>query len=184
MSNIIFKNNRIYIREVKISESKIITKWKKDPLVKKMALSPDMKISLRNQRDDIKRALKSKSDLYSIIVIKKTDKPIGYIRINWFGYAHRLAWLRFALGEERDKGYAKEALICFLNFLFKKGAHRVDAEVYEFNKVSYYLLKSLGFKKEGVRRKAYFDGRNFVDVLMFGLLKKDFIKKRKTKEVW
>lgn len=176
MPNILCESKRIYLRKVRVSDAPVIVKWKKDPLVKRMALSPDVKISLKNQKGDVKRALKSKSELYCIIVLKEIDKPIGYIRINWFGYKHCFTWLRFALGEERGKGYAKEALRCFLNFPFKKGTHRVDAEVYEFNHASIYLLKSLGFKKEGVRREAHFDGKRFVDVLVFGLLVDNFIK--------
>lgn len=170
------ESKRIYLRKVRLSDVSAIVKWKKDPFVKRMALSYDTKITQNNQKIDVKKALKSKSELYSIIVLKEKNKPIGYIRINWFGGAHRFAWLRFALGEERGKGYAKEALRCFLGFLFNKGTHRVEAEVYEFNKASFYLLKSLGFNKEGIKHEAHFDGKRFVDVVVLGLLKHDFIK--------
>jgi len=176
MPNILCESDRIYLRKVRILDVPVIVKWKKDPFVRRMALGSDIKISIKNQKIDVKRALKSKSELYFIIVLKEINKAIGYIRINWFGGAHHFAWLRFALGEERGKGYAKEALRCFLDFLFKKGTHRVDAEVYEFNKVSLCLLKSLGFKKEGLKREAHFAGKRFADVAVLGLLKNDFKK--------
>ncbi len=88
--------------------------------------------------------------------------------------ARECAWLRFALGEKRGQGYAKDALRSFLDFLFTEGTHRVEAEVYEFNTVSLGLLESLGFKKEGLKRKAHFDDARYVDVWVLGLLDEDW----------
>jgi RimJ/RimL family protein N-acetyltransferase len=78
------------------------------------------------------------------------------------------------MGKERGKGYAKDGLKCCLKHFFKQGMHRVDAEVYEFNKVSKGLLKDLGFKEEGVRRQAYSDNERFWDILVFGLLESEW----------
>ncbi len=52
--------------------------------------------------------------------------------------------------------------------------HRVEAEVYEFNEASLHLLTSLGFKREGVKRQAHFDGEAYCDIVVMGLLAKDF----------
>ena len=139
-----------------------------------MALNPCIEISEEEEKKEIDKAIKSNRELYLIIIKKKNSSPIGYIRINWLDNSYRFGWLRFALGEKRGKGYSKDALQCLLTYLFKKGTHRMDAEIYEFNKISLSLLTNLGFKKEGIRRKAHFDGKNYHDIVILGLLKEDF----------
>ncbi|WP_142413759.1 GNAT family N-acetyltransferase [Hathewaya massiliensis] len=52
----------------------------------------------------------------------------------------------------------------------------MDAEVYKFNEISFKLLQSIGFKHEGTRREAYYENKNFADVLVLGLLKEDFLE--------
>ncbi|MCK4395426.1 GNAT family N-acetyltransferase [candidate division WOR-3 bacterium] len=173
MTKYFCEGNKVYLREVQLSDVSLIVEWKNDALIQKMALDPDVKISFENQERDVKKAIECDKEFYLIIVVKETEQPIGYIRIDWMDNAREYAWLRFALGEKRGQGYAKDALRNFLDFLFTEGTHRVEAEVYEFNTVSLGLLESLGFKKEGLKRKAHFDGARYVDVWVLGLLEEE-----------
>jgi RimJ/RimL family protein N-acetyltransferase len=106
--------------------------------------------------------------------VKETDRPVGYVRINWMDGDQEGAWLRFAMGEERGKGFMKDALRAYLGHLFEGGAHRVDAEVYESNEVSLGLLESLGFVVEGRKREACRAGGRRLDMHVLGLLERDF----------
>ena len=103
------EGENVNLRRIQLKDAPLIRGWKLDPLVRRMALGPDARVSLASQRDDIERAVSSESELYLLIVLQKTHKPIGYVRINWLDECKRFAWLRFALGEERGKGYAKDA---------------------------------------------------------------------------
>jgi RimJ/RimL family protein N-acetyltransferase len=167
--------DKVTLRSVKLSDANIITKWKKDHFIKHMALDHDSKITLKNQRNDIKQAIESHNQIYLMITPNNGTDPIGYIRLNWMDNRKTIAWLRFALGEARGKGFGKDALSALLKHLFLSGLHRIEAETYEYNEKSINLLKYLGFKIEGVKRKAHFDGNNYRDILVFGLLKEDFI---------
>lgn len=169
------ESERLYLRDVEPADSSVIAKWKDEELVRKMSVGINTVITKENQEEDIKRSIKG-AQIYCIITVKETDKPISYIRINWLDNTENFAWLRFGLGAERGKGYSKEALISFINQLFKEGAHRIDAEVYGFNKISFSLLQSIGFKHEGTRREAYCENDNFTDIYVLGLLRSDFIK--------
>ncbi len=165
----------VYLRVVERSDAPLIAKWKRDPVVQRMALDPGVDVSFKKEGKDIKRALKSKDQLYLVVVKRDNEQPIGYVRINWLESSHRFAWLRFALGEHRGQGHAKDALQHFLARLFTDGAQRVEAEVYEFNEVSLGLLKGLGFKREGVKRHACFDGDRFHDIMVLGLLATEMV---------
>jgi RimJ/RimL family protein N-acetyltransferase len=139
-----------------------------------MALDPDSDVSPAKEAEDIGHALESGSQTYLIVVVRRTDRPVGYVRINWMDPSRRMGWLRFALGEQRGQGYAKDALRHLLRRLIAQGAHRMDAETYEYNEASIGILGSLGFKREGVKRQAHFDGERYRDVIAFGLLAEDF----------
>jgi len=172
---------KVRLRKVNLSDARTITRWKNDRFIKHMALNPHHKTTIAGERREIRNALKSKSQLYLIIALRKTDNPIGYIRINWLDKTKSNAWLRFALGKSRGKGFAADALYTLLRYLFSKNLHRVDAEVYKFNTRCIKLLHHLGFKTEGVRRKAHFDGTKYHDIVVLGLLKKDFDSKINTR---
>ena len=169
------QGNEIYLRPVKLADAAVLAKWKSDPFVQRMALDSDAdNISAAKEEEDVRRALDSGDQLYLIVVVRDTRQPIGYVRINWMDSFQRIAWLRFALGEHRGEGYAKDALKHFLRRLFAQGAHRVEAEVYEFNEACLHLLESLGFNQEGVKRQAHFDGDGYCDIIALGLLAEEF----------
>ncbi len=170
MSKVFCAGNRVYLRTVEVGDASVIAGWKRDPLVQRMALGPDVEVSTEEEMKDIERANDDNDQLYLVLVTKRIDHPIGYVRINWLDGSHRFAWLRFALGEQRGKGYAKDGLQALLRYLLTAGVHRVEAEVYEFNRVSLGLLEGLGFEREGVKRHAHFDGESYHDIVVLGLL--------------
>jgi ribosomal-protein-alanine N-acetyltransferase len=167
------RGDKVYLRPVQLSDVPLIVKWKKDPYIQRMTLYPGVEITAESQEQDIRRAVEA-DELYMIIVIKKTDTPIGYMRVNSWQGQPGCVWLRYALGEERGKGYGTDALKCFIRRLFDEGVHRFDTEIYAFNTVALAFLGKLGFIKEGVKRKAFFDGEKYVDLVVLGLLKEDF----------
>ena len=163
----------LYLRTVRPGDAADVARWKEDPLLRRMALGRTYRASEQGERDEIERALGSDREVYLLIVLREGDRSIGYVRINWIDGDSRLAWLRFALGERRGEGHAQRALRCLLEHLFARGLHRVDAEVYEFNETSLALLDRLGFRREGLKRRACHDGDDWRDVVAFGLLRDD-----------
>ncbi len=166
------ESQRLYLRGVELSDSSLLSRWKNDPLVREMSTGLDTVITPENEERDIRSSLE-RGQVYCIIILKGTDKPIGYVRADWMDDTRQFAWLRFGLGEERGKGYSKEALRSFVSELFRQGVHRIDAEVYDFNEVSRHVLQSVGFLHEGARREAHFQDGRFFDILVYGLLSSD-----------
>jgi RimJ/RimL family protein N-acetyltransferase len=165
----ILKSDHVYLRKVDPNDAELIANWKDDPFVKKMSIGTKTVISKENQKADIERSIENEQP-YFIIHLNENNKAIGYIRINWMDDHNLFAWLRFGLGEERGKGYAKEALTLYTNHLFRSGVHRIDAEVFAFNSVSFNLLKKIGFNHEGTKQEAHFDQNTFYDVYVLGML--------------
>ena len=165
-------SSKVNIRKITPTDSILIAQWKDDPLMREMSVGLDTTITVENQKTDIEKAISN--DLpYYIIESKATQKPIGYIRVDWMDDDCKFAWLRFGLGEHRGKGYCKEALKIFLDMLFDSGVYRVDAEVYEINKPSFHILTSLGFKHEGTKRDALYQNDMFNDIFVMGMVRTD-----------
>ncbi|MGG1574759.1 GNAT family N-acetyltransferase [Fictibacillus sp. NRS-1165] len=166
---------RLKIRDISVSDASVIAQWKSGPLFRKMSTGTATIINEGNQRRDIEKSSSSPNESYLMIIEKRSSLPVGYVRFNWMGGTRQYGWLRFGLGAESGKGYMQEALSGILDHLFDRETYRIDAEVYEYNKKSLKLLTALGFKKEGVRRQAYFDEDEYYDIYVLGLLRSDWI---------
>jgi [ribosomal protein S5]-alanine N-acetyltransferase len=143
-----------------------------------MALGPLTVIDPEDQRHDVERALSSDDEDYRIVCLRENEQSIGYIRANFMDEEKKIVWLRFALGSHRGCGYMKEALILFIGDSFKSGIDRIEAEVYETNERSRRLLECIGFIAEGSKRDAHHDGKRYVDVIVYGLLRKEWADER------
>lgn len=167
-------SERVILQAIKPEDSTIIALWKNQKLIREMSVGLETEITEINQRKDIQSSLDSNQP-YFLIIKKEGNNPIGYVRINWMDMSSKFAWLRFGLGEDRGNGYAKDALKLFIKILFDNGVHRIDAEVYCFNEISYNLMLKLGFKHEGTKREAHQSQEKYFDVYVMGILKEDFI---------
>ena len=164
---------RVSLRPVRPDDARIISVFKRDPLVKRMALGRGPDSTEAAELEQILAALDSDREDYLVIVDRTDNRSVGYIRLNWMDTGHRFAWLRFALGERRGRGLARDALGTLLRHLFAAGSHRVDAEVYIENERSQALLEGLGFLREGLKREANFNGDEYSDIITYGLLEED-----------
>jgi [ribosomal protein S5]-alanine N-acetyltransferase len=167
-------SSRVLLRSICAEDALLVVQWKSDPLVKTMALSHSTKIDIEGQKRDIESSISSEDQIYYVICLNKEKEPIGYIRVDLTDDERKYAWLRFALGTHRGQGYMKESLTVFISHLFANGIMRIDAEVYQSNIRSQRLLEKMGFTTEGRRREAHFNGQGYEDIVVYGLLKKEW----------
>lgn len=169
-----YNTKRLIIRPILLEDATIIAEWKQQSLMRKMSTGESAQITEKKELDDI---TKYEGSLDYMMICLKDQRPIGYCRVDWMNQDPKIAWLRFGLGQERQKGYMYEALEFWIQSLFDDGMVRMDAEVYDFNEASIALLKKLGFRQEGIRRQAHYDKEGAHDVLVMGLLKLDWSAK-------
>ena len=177
MRSAIIQGSSIYLRPVGLDDAVIIREWHNDPELKKLARVGEKKTTLKQEKEDIKAALKSSNQVYHLIIVKSDDNPIGFIRFNYIDKYSGNAWLRMTIGDKKSqgKGYAQDALHCYLKWMFNKlGIHRVTLECYSTNLRAIKFYKKIGFKKEGVLREAVFINKKYHDIISFGILRKDF----------
>jgi len=74
----------------------------------------------------------------------------------------------------RGRRLADEAAQLFQrHLLFDLGSHRLQLEIYGFNERAQQHAERAGFLREGVRRKAYWRNDEWVDGVIYGLVRED-----------
>jgi RimJ/RimL family protein N-acetyltransferase len=73
----------------------------------------------------------------------------------------------------RGRRVADEAARLFQRHLFDLGYHRLQLECYGFNERAIRHAERAGFVREGVRRRAYWRHGDWVDGVLFGLVRED-----------
>ncbi|PKR84943.1 GNAT family N-acetyltransferase [Heyndrickxia camelliae] len=118
-----------------------------------------------------------------VLAIRTIDdnQLIGYIELDGILWNQRTTWVSIAIGEEmnRGKGYGKEALELILQYAFHElNLRRVQLTVFSYNLSAIQLYKKSGFTYEGTYREFLErDGKTY-DMLLFGLLKKEWEQNR------
>lgn len=110
------------------------------------------------------------------IVLKESGELIGTIGIHNWNKRAKKAEIGYELHPDYwGKGLAKEAVEALLSHAFTElGLFRIGAVVYPANKTSSGMLKSMGFKEEGLLRAFLYQGGESHDALMFSLLKTEW----------
>jgi RimJ/RimL family protein N-acetyltransferase len=74
----------------------------------------------------------------------------------------------------RGRRLADEAAVIFQRHLLDQlGYHRLQLEIYGFNERALAHAERAGFIREGVRRKAYWRNGEWVDGVIYGLVRED-----------
>ncbi len=82
--------------------------------------------------------------------------------------------------EHRGKGYGTSAMNILLKYAFlERRLHKFNDCVLEGNEGSVKMMEKLGCVQEGVRRQVVYINGQYVDLILFGLTKDEFVEARK-----
>lgn len=114
-----------------------------------------------------------------LVGIFKDNQHIGNLTFYEISPQHKCLRVGISIGQVnlRGQGLAAEALRSGLNYAFRDaGYNRVEAGIYEANKASITLFESVGFKQEAVFKKRIFFEGQFIDMLLYVVLRDDFLR--------
>lgn len=106
-------------------------------------------------------------------VIEHGEGCIGAVAFEVVNRRSRVAQLHGLMLDPalRGRGLARAATRAFARHLFDElGYHRIELECYGFNERAIRHFEACGFVREGVKRKAYRRGDEWVDGVLFGAL--------------
>jgi RimJ/RimL family protein N-acetyltransferase len=142
-----------------------------------MALPPVKKVTKETDPDitmDINKPVFSIENL--------NGDYIGDIRFNAINERHGTFELGISIWKNyKNKGYAKAAVKTLLDYAFnERRLNKCNVNCIGCNIASISLLKSLGFKQEGIIREEFFFNGKFHDKILFGLTANEYNFQRTT----
>jgi len=111
-----------------------------------------------------------------VIIEKRTDSIIGDIGIHFLNTDNKQVEIGYTLDRDyHGKGYAKEALIRVIDYLFNDlKKHRITASIDPKNTASIKLVEKLGFRKEAHFIESLYLNEKWVDDAVFAILEKEW----------
>jgi RimJ/RimL family protein N-acetyltransferase len=114
------------------------------------------------------------------IIRREEGTHIGNIALDNIDYINRSAGLTILVGDKTTwgRGYGKEAarLICEHGFL-TLNLHRIAAGTFHNNIGFQKIAAYLGMVEEGRRRQAAYKNGRYLDIIEYGLLKDEFVRR-------
>lgn len=133
--------------------------------------------------NDFLRTISKKINLVNtwflfVIIDKVSAEIIGDVGIRFLH--DEQVEIRCTLKKQKQgKGYASEALKATINYLFNKlNKHRIIASIDYRNSKSIKLIDRLGFKKEGCFKESLFINGEWIDDIIYAMLKKEWKNKQ------
>jgi len=134
---------------------------------------------VKKQYEKLEKKIEEDKNLYHFMIrAKADDRLIGKAMINRIEWANGGCQIRLGIGsaDDRCKGYGTQAAKMLMRFVFAElNLFRVTANVAEYNAGAIALLKKLGFTEEVRRRQSLEREARRWDLLVFGLLKHEWL---------
>ncbi len=180
------KGDKVIIRPVKRSDIEYFLKWFNDPeVIQYLGLYvPMTEMAEEKFIEDLGSAAAGTRVMFVIETVVDTDnKPIGSIGLSNIHPKDYHAVFGIAIGEKDywSRGYGTEATRLIIHYGFEQlNLHRITSSAISFNERSLRLHLRVGFKEEGRQREANFKNGEYHDLVMFGLLRKEWQEMKNT----
>ena len=132
------------------------------------------------QKETVKEWIKSGREQNAksrvVFAIRQNEDLVGTIQLHSIDPYQRKAQLGVYIGESknRNNGFGFISCSLLIDYAFNGlDMRKIGLEVLSVNRNAIALYEKLGFKKEGTKINEYFLGGQYLDVLIFGLQKKD-----------
>jgi len=170
------KGNNIFIRGVNENDLDIIMEWRNKQEIMKCFFNRN-KLTSEGQINWYSKYVNDVTD-HMFMIITNDNIPIGTMALYHIDdTTSKAEYGRALIAAEgfQGKGFAKEALNLILRYAFDTlKLNRVFLEVFSDNTQAIKLYERCGFITEGLQREHFYDGSQFRDVLVMGILKREY----------
>ena len=174
----------LILREITVADAKSVFELRSDYQVTRFNNASAYTV-LQQAYDLIvgfREDFRSKNTIRWGITLKNESKIIGIIGYNYWAHVDSRASVGYDLAKAYwGNGYTSEALKMILVFGFHQMMlNRVEAESVNFNVASIRVLEKAGFVQEGRQREKFFQGGQFYDLLLYALLRREYLQRQST----
>lgn len=175
-SDIFLRGERIDLRTVEKDDIEFLKNNINDPKVRK-DLGQHTPYNRDKGEEFVENIADEKEDQVRLLITDSEDEErigmISLFRVNKnSGNAEIGLWIT---PEHQEEGFGTEATKLIVEFGFDElRMHRMYARVFDDNPKSINIWEKLNFKKEGIMREASFKDGKYVNILIYGILKKEW----------
>lgn len=171
------KGKRVTLRAIERDDLQLLHKWSNDPEINYMLGGWHFPSSQQDQEKwFLSLSLNSLNQRFAIDTDE--DGLIGMINLVNINWKDRRAFTGMLLGDKniRGKGFGKDAVMTMNRYAFDElGLNRLDSTIISYNESSLFVyLERCGWKKEGVKKNAYFRKNQWWDEIIVGITKVDY----------
>ena len=185
-AGVVSQGTRVYLRTMRPDDLEHLSEWAEDPFTERMVGSQFLNTYKHVYDKDPSFYEACLTDTTQVVLIIEAnrgwDRPIGVARLFDIHLLEGYAFLEVMLTDPRAirRGFGVEAgkLISYYG-VDVLGLRRIEAKVYEYNRLSANSLRRNGFRQEGVLRKAGFQDGQCWDMFVFGILKDEIAEQRR-----
>jgi ribosomal-protein-alanine N-acetyltransferase len=174
MINIKLESNRLYLREIQLSDvTAEYYQWLNDTEVTRYLEVRFEKNSIENIRDYVALLQNDQNNFLFGIFIKTNHQHIGNIKLGPINQIHRFAEIGLMIGDKNcwGMGYATEAIKTIVGYAFSTlNLNKLIAGCYQTNIGSTKAFEKAGFVIEGIHKKHFYCDDEFIDSIRLGLL--------------
>jgi RimJ/RimL family protein N-acetyltransferase len=167
-----FESQRLQLRPINENDLQFLMDLRNDKQVMEWLVEANLTM---HQQLHWFNSLK-KNDYVFVIYKKDGMVPIGTIALFDVHERHRRGrWSLRITPDEWSKGYAKEAIEIFLDYVFNTlNINKLMGDCFAENTREVENLKKRGFKSEGIWREHYYHKGKYRDSIQFTMLKSDY----------
>lgn len=184
INEIDISTERLVLRGIKILDAESIFRYRSNPQIYKFqGWKPQ---TLQEVREFICKNIatipNTPDTWYQLaILVRGTNELVGDIGIHFLGSDNLQVELGYTLSlEYQGKGYATEAVIGVINFLFNNlKKHRITASVDPINTKSIALLERIRMRREAYFKKSLWFNNEWADDIIYAILKDEWINENK-----
>jgi UDP-4-amino-4,6-dideoxy-N-acetyl-beta-L-altrosamine N-acetyltransferase len=163
-----------YLRPMNEKDLAMVLQWRNSPDVRRYMYSQH-EISAEEHAKWFARVVHD--DYQHTLLYILNEKPVGYVNFKQESSVAVADW-GFYLSPDALKGTGSQLGFAALNYAFNDiQLHKVCGQALGFNEQSIRFHLKMGFQREGILRKQYYDGLKYHDIECFGLLSREWLEK-------
>lgn len=176
----ILNGSSCMLRPLRIEDQAVTLQWRQDLETVLAVMGYRLPVTSLGEQSWFDGALKDQSRGRVTMMIEATNKtPVGLVHLTGLDWVSRVAEFAILIGDKsvRGKGVGRDATALMLEYGFRTlNLNRIWLRVTQTNSAAIRVYERLGFCREGVLRQAFFADGALQDVLVMGLLAKEWRK--------
>lgn len=174
MAALMLRGDRTTLRALQDNDLELLRSWRNHPDLFPLHCS-SMLVSQIEQRRWYDH-YGSRNETVVFMIEDEEQTAIGYTILKNLDHKNGQAEIGLHIAPERQgKGYGKDAFKTLIRYCFEElNLNRVYLQVFSFNQRAARMYEALGFQHEGRLRECYFSQNAYHDILIMGLLRREY----------